>query len=73
MGEVRYGVDGLAGKLDEIARALAPETIDDGLDDVDVVSRPLWCVCSDHAVELPLSYATADHFAGTCRGQQPWS
>ena len=30
MGEVRYGVDGLAGKLDEIARALAPETIDDG-------------------------------------------
>ncbi|MDG1838243.1 MAG: aldehyde dehydrogenase family protein [Phycisphaerales bacterium] len=30
MGEVRYGVDGLAGKLDEIAVALAPETINDG-------------------------------------------
>ena len=30
LGEVRYGVNGLAGKLDELARALAPETIDDG-------------------------------------------
>ena len=30
VGEVRYGVDGLAGELDELTQALSPETLDDG-------------------------------------------
>ncbi|MDP7029602.1 MAG: aldehyde dehydrogenase family protein [Phycisphaerales bacterium] len=30
VGEVQYGVDGLTGELDELAAALAPETLDDG-------------------------------------------
>lgn len=30
VGEVRYGIDGMENELDELARALAPETLDDG-------------------------------------------